>query len=90
MLGFFAAVRLVVAVASLLFRCSKFACCRSESSLPCYNLTCNIIVEMLCRYDKVCLLSIDNIDNWMIDVHDGVLAYTYISDIANKSLSCKM
>ena len=50
----------------------------------------NVIVEMLCRYDKVCLLSIDNIDNLMIDVHDGTLAYVYIYDVSNKSLNCNM
>ena len=87
MLRFFAAGRLVVAVASLLFRCNKFVCCRSERSLPYDNLTCNVIVEILCRYDKVCLLSIDNL---MIDVHDGTLAYAYIHDVANKSLNYNM
>ena len=85
-----AAASLCVAVASLLFRCSEVVCCHSERSLPCDNLTCNVLVEMLCRYDKVCLLSTDNIDNLMIDVRDGTLAYTYICDIANKSLNCNM
>ena len=90
LLSFFAITRLVVAVASLLFRYNKFVCYRSERSLPCDNLICNVIVEMLCRYDKEGLLSIDNIDNLMIDVHDGTLAYAYICDVANKSLNCNI
>ena len=45
---------------------------------------------MLCRYGKVYLLSIDNIENLMIDVHDGALAYVYTCDIANKSLNYDM
>ena len=90
MLGFFAIVRLVVPAASLLVCCSKFVCCHSERSLPCDNLTCNVIVEMLCRYDKVCLLSIDNINNLMIDIHNGTLAYAYICDVVNKSQNCNM
>ena len=40
---------------------------------------------MLFWYDNVCLLSIDNIDNFMLDVHNGTLTYVYICDIANKS-----
>ena len=36
------------------------------------------------------LLSIDNIDNLMINVHDGILAYAYTCDVANKSLNCNM
>ena len=83
LLGFFATV-------SLLFRCNKSVYCRNEKSLHCDNLTCNIIVKMLWRYDKVSLLSIDNINNLMIDVHDGTLAYAYICDVANKSPNCNM
>ena len=90
LLMFIAAVSLCVTAASLLFRCSKFVSCHSERSLSCDNLTCNVIVEILCRYDKVCLLSIDNIDNLMIYEHDGTLAYAYICDVPNKSLNCNM
>ena len=90
LLRFFAEARLVVAAASLLFRCSKSICCHNERSLPCHNLMCNIIVEMLCRYGMVCLLSIDNIDNLIIDVDVVHLNTLNINDIANRSLSCNM
>ena len=36
------------------------------------------------------MLSIDNIENLMIDVHDGALEYAYTCDITNKSLNCDM
>ena len=36
------------------------------------------------------MLSIDTIENLMIDVYDGILTYTYTCDIANESLDCDM
>ena len=36
------------------------------------------------------MLSIDNIDNLMIGMLDGILAYAYTCDVANKSLNCDM
>ena len=87
---FTAAVSLCVTAASLLLHCSEFVSCRSERSLACENLMCNVIVETLCRYDKICLLSIDNIDNLMIGVHLHTHIYIYIYDIANKNLNCNM
>ena len=65
---------LVFRYSKIVFRCNEFVYCCSERSLPYDNWRWNEIVEMLCLYDKICLLSIDNIDHLMIDIHDGILA----------------
>ena len=71
MLMFIIAASLAIATASLLFYCS-------ESSLLCDTEICDINVEMLCWYDNVSLVRIDNYDNLMNNVHIGtpVEAYT--------------
>ena len=58
----------------IVFRCNEFVYCGSERSLPYENWTCNVIVKILCWYDKICLLSIDNIDKLMVGMHDNKLA----------------
>ena len=84
LLRVFAAARLVVTIACLLFCYDTFASYCNERSLPYDNLTCKVIVEMFFFwYGNVCLLSIDNIDNLIIDVHDGTFTNAYMCDIAN-------
>ena len=48
-----------------------------ERSLLCDIMMCDINVEILCRYDNVCLVRIDNYDNLMNNVHVGTLAQAY-------------
>ena len=62
---------------SLLFRCSETISRRSKRSLLGDNLTSDLVVEMLCGHDNVCLLITDGFDNLMIDVRVGTLAQVY-------------
>ena len=52
--------------ASLLFRCSESVSRHSEGSLFCDNLTCELVVEILCGYYNVCLLRIDSLTIWWL------------------------
>ena len=54
------------------------------------RLMCNVVVEILCRYEIECLLRIASFDNLMIDVHVGTPMQAYMCDIANESLDCDM
>ena len=77
MFMFIAAVSLVIATASLLFRCSKTFSRHDEMSLLCDIVMCDINVEMLCWYDNVCLVRIDDYDNLMNNVYVGTTAQAY-------------
>ena len=77
MLKFVAAASLAIATASLLFRCSETFSRHSERSLLCDIVTCDINVEILCWYDNVCLVRINNVDNLMNNVHVGTPAQAY-------------
>ena len=71
------AASLAITTVSLLFRCSKTFSRHSERSLLCDILMCDINVEMLCWYDNVCLVRIDNYDNLMNNVHVGTPTQAY-------------
>ena len=90
LLMFTAVVSLYVTAVRLLFHCSEFIFRLSERSLPCDILKYDIIVEMLCWYDYVCLTRIDRHDDWMNDVHVSTLAQAYTWDITNESLNYDM
>ena len=77
MLMFIAAASLAVAIANLLFRCSETFPCHGERSLLCDIVMCDINFDMLCWYDNVCLVRIDNYDNLMNIVHVGIPAQEY-------------
>ena len=85
-----AAASLSVAAVRFLFRCSEYISHRSERSLHCEVIMCNVIVEILCEYKNVCLLRITSFDNLMVDVHVGTLTQAYTCDITNESLNRDM
>ena len=85
-----AAASLSVAIARLLFCCSKYVSRSSERSLLSEVLMYNVTVEILCEHKNVYLLRIASFDNLMVDIHVGTLTQAYTCDIANESLNCDM
>ena len=71
------AVSLSVTLSRLLFCCSEYVSHPSKRSMHCEVLMCNVMVEILCGYIKVCLLRIAGFDNLIIDVHVGTFAQAY-------------
>ena len=58
----------------LVYRYNEYVSHRSERSLHCEILMCNVIVEILCGYINVYLLRISRFDNLIMDVHVDTLA----------------
>ena len=77
-----------VAVASLLFRCNETFSRHGERSLLWHIEMCDINVEILCWYDNVCLVRIDNYDNLTNNVYIGTPGEAYTWDIASEILKC--
>ena len=75
---FAAIANLFVAAARFLFRCNEYVSRRSGRSLDCEVLMCNVIVEILCEYKKVCLLRMASFENLMVDVYVGTLTQVSI------------